>query len=37
VPLSLADWLVCIGVASTVLWLRELVKLVEWRRRAVAV
>jgi Ca2+-transporting ATPase len=36
VPLSLSDWLVCIGVASTVLWLRELVKLVEWRRRAIA-
>jgi P-type Ca2+ transporter type 2C len=36
VPLSLNDWLVCIGVASTALWLRELVKLVEWRRRAAA-
>ncbi len=37
VPLSLSDWLVCIGVASMVLWLRELVKLIEWRRRAAAV
>jgi Ca2+-transporting ATPase len=34
VSLSLGDWLVCIGVASTVLWLRELVKLVERRRLA---
>jgi Ca2+-transporting ATPase len=30
VPLSLTDWLICFGVASTVLWLRELSKLV-WR------
>lgn len=28
VPLSLADWLLCAGVASSVLWLRELSKLV---------
>lgn len=28
VPLSLADWLLCGGVASSVLWLRELSKLV---------
>lgn len=27
VPLSLTDWLICFGVASTVLWLRELSKL----------
>ncbi|HET9416859.1 MAG TPA: cation-translocating P-type ATPase C-terminal domain-containing protein [Candidatus Limnocylindria bacterium] len=27
VPLSLADWLLCIGVASTVLWAAELRKL----------
>jgi Ca2+-transporting ATPase len=31
--LSLSDWLICIGVGSTVLWLRELVKLFEWGRR----
>lgn len=35
VPLSAADWLVAIGVASSVLWLRELVKLfTRGRRRA---
>jgi Ca2+-transporting ATPase len=28
VPLSLTDWLICFGVASTVLWLCELSKLV---------
>ncbi|MCL5996447.1 MAG: HAD-IC family P-type ATPase, partial [Chloroflexi bacterium] len=28
VALSLSDWLICIGVASSVLWLRELSKLV---------
>jgi Ca2+-transporting ATPase len=28
VPLSLADWLLCAGVASSVLWLRELSKLI---------
>jgi P-type Ca2+ transporter type 2C len=27
VPLSLTDWFICFGVASTVLWLRELSKL----------
>ena len=27
VGLSLADWLVCVAVASSVLWLRELSKL----------
>lgn len=27
VPLALTDWLVCVAVGSTVLWLRELVKL----------
>ncbi len=32
VPLSPTDWLVCIAVGSTVLWLRELVKLVQRRR-----
>lgn len=31
--LSLSDWLICIGVGSTVLWLRELVKLFMWGRR----
>jgi Ca2+-transporting ATPase len=30
VPLSLTDWLICFGVASTVLWLRELSKLARW-------
>lgn len=29
VPLSFADWLRCIGVASFVLWLRELSKLIQ--------
>jgi Ca2+-transporting ATPase len=32
VPLSLADWLLCIGVGSTVLWLMELKKLVTRKR-----
>ena len=33
--LSLTDWLVCFAVASSVLWLRELSKLVtRWRRSA---
>jgi Ca2+-transporting ATPase len=31
VPLSLQDWGICVAVASSVLWLRELVKL--WQRR----
>ncbi len=31
VPLSLNDWLICVGVGSTVLWLREVVKV--WSRR----
>lgn len=30
VPLSLGDWLMCVGVSSTVLWLREIVKV--WQR-----
>lgn len=34
-PLSLRDWALCVGLASTVLWADELRKLV--RRRAVAV
>ena len=33
VPLSLTDWAICIAVGSTVLWLRELWKLVQHRRR----
>jgi Ca2+-transporting ATPase len=37
VALSPRDWLICIGVASMVLWLRELVKLVDGRQRATAV
>jgi len=32
--LSWQDWLRCVGVASSVLWLRELTKLVAHRRRA---
>jgi P-type Ca2+ transporter type 2C len=28
VPITFADWLLCIGIASSVLWLRELSKLV---------
>jgi P-type Ca2+ transporter type 2C len=28
-PLGLSDWLWCFGVASSVLWLRELSKLVK--------
>jgi len=32
VPLSLTDWVVCIAVGSTVLWLRELLKLMQRRR-----
>lgn len=32
VPLSATDWLICVGVGSTVLWLRELVKI--WQRRS---
>ncbi len=37
VSLSLRDWLVCAGVASSVVWLRELTKMVtRWRRPAVA-
>ena len=27
-PLGLSDWAVCLAVASSVLWLRELVKLI---------
>lgn len=34
VPLSLTDWLICIGVGSTVLLLREPVKVVQRLRRA---
>jgi len=33
VPLSLADWVVCVGIASTVLWADELRKVVARRRR----
>ena len=33
VPLTLGDWLRCIGVASSVLWLRELAKLIDSPRR----
>lgn len=33
VPLTLGDWLRCIGVASSVLWLRELGKLIDSSRR----
>jgi Ca2+-transporting ATPase len=33
VPLSGRDWLVSLGVASSVLWLRELNKLVSTPRR----
>ncbi|HMM43140.1 MAG TPA: HAD-IC family P-type ATPase [Thermomicrobiales bacterium] len=33
VDLSLGDWLVCLAVGSTVLWLRELVKLARTLRR----
>lgn len=32
-PLTLGDWLRCIGVASSVLWLRELAKLIDSSRR----
>jgi Ca2+-transporting ATPase len=32
VPLSLTDWVVCTAVGSTVLWLRELLKLMQPRR-----
>ena len=32
-PLGLSDWLVCIGLASIVLWADELKKLVERRFR----
>ena len=32
-PLTLGDWLRCIGVASSVLWLRELAKLIDSPRR----
>jgi magnesium-transporting ATPase (P-type) len=34
VPLSLADWLACVAIASVVLWADELRKLVSRRRRA---
>lgn len=30
--LSAGDWLFCLGVASSVLWLRELSKIIEWPR-----
>jgi Ca2+-transporting ATPase len=30
VPLSVSDWLLCLLVASSVLWLRELSKGVAW-------
>jgi hypothetical protein len=33
VPLSLADWVVCVGIASTVLWADELRKVVARPRR----
>jgi Ca2+-transporting ATPase len=33
VPLTPAEWAVCLAVASTVLWLRELVKLIARARR----
>jgi Ca2+-transporting ATPase len=33
VPLSLNDWLICLGVASSVLWLVELRKLIAWLGR----
>ncbi|HWI38658.1 MAG TPA: HAD-IC family P-type ATPase, partial [Burkholderiales bacterium] len=33
VPLDAGDWLLCAAVASSVLWLRELTKLVSSRRR----
>jgi Ca2+-transporting ATPase len=33
VPLSLADWMRCVAAASSVLWLRELSKMVTRRRR----
>ena len=33
VPLAPTDWAICIVVGSTVLWLRELVKV--WQRRKV--
>jgi P-type Ca2+ transporter type 2C len=32
VPLSLTDWLICIAVGSTVLWLREIVKVLQRKR-----
>jgi P-type Ca2+ transporter type 2C len=32
VPLSIQDWVTCIAVASSVLWLRELSKLIARRR-----
>jgi len=32
VDLTLSDWLICLGVASTVLWMRELAKLVAMGR-----
>jgi Ca2+-transporting ATPase len=34
VPLSLLDWLFCVAVASSVLWLRELSKLLSRGRTA---
>jgi Ca2+-transporting ATPase len=33
-PLSPQDWLICIVVASSVLWLRELVKLIQRTRKS---
>jgi P-type Ca2+ transporter type 2C len=36
VSLTTADWLRCAAVASSLLWLRELSKLVTWSRRDVA-
>jgi Ca2+-transporting ATPase len=33
VPLSLSDWLICLVVASSVLWLMEARKLSGWLRR----
>ena len=33
VPLTPGDWLLCVAVGSTVLWLRELVSLAVGRRQ----
>lgn len=35
VPLSARDWMICISVASSVLWLREISKTIRrWRKRS---